>query len=160
MKKTAKIILLLFGVGTVITCGNLINTEVDYNTEQAWQRNFKEALLEGYTDFKSHCVNVDFAVYIFSYTYPATSYKMSSDVIDTLKTQLVRDYTVVSECSNELVLQRSIWYSKCNGFDEYRFLINQKLKRITVMFANLDSRVELMDHEKLVDRLYSIHQSH
>lgn len=143
----------------IIVFMNLVSTTIGRRTEQAWQRNFSEALLDGYTSFKGHYVNVDIAAYIFSYNY-SNSAKDAEEAFIELKEQLTPEFYVFSESPDELVLRQPISYSTDGGFNEYRFMIDSESKILTVMYANLDSQTELKQHEKLIEHLRTIHQAH
>ncbi len=128
--------------------------------EQAWQKNAREALIEGYSHFKAHYLNSDAAVYIYSYRLPLNL--SAEDALAVLRQQIPtadKRYAVISESPTELVFRRPAYnYSEDVGFDEYRVLVDDQQKRITVMFANLDSPAEQEQHPYFTGMLYQAHQ--
>ncbi len=129
--------------------------------EQGWQENSREALIDGYTNFKAHYLDSDAAVYIFSYQFPPKLGVKEAFAI--LRRQIPTAdsrYAVISESPTELVFRRPAYtYSKHEGFDEYRFLVNDQQGKVTVMFANLDSPSELKWHQSFIETFYQAHQN-
>lgn len=129
--------------------------------EQSWQESFREALIDGYSNFKAHYLNTDVSVYIFSYQFPPKlgaeeAFAIFRRQINTTDSR----YAVISESSTELVFRRPAYnYSKHEGFDEYRFLVNDQQGKVTVMFANIDSPAELKQHQSFIETLYQAHQN-
>ena len=125
---------------------------------KAWPQSFRQAILEGYIDFKGYYIDDDAAVYIFGYRLP--SKLITKDVFEKLVKRLDGDgYKVISITQHELVMRRAVSYSKDSGFDEYRFFVQDESGRVIVMFANLDSKGELNRHKEFVDEFYKISQS-
>ncbi len=115
---------------------------IDKETELAWQQNCKEALLNGYTNFKGHYVNVDIALYIFSYNYPS-NIKDAKEAFSQLKAQGVGEgYVTFSETGDELVIRKVLKSQDPDigdCFYEFRFMIDTQRRKITVMRAHWDS---------------------
>jgi len=118
--------------------------------QRAWEKNFKETLVPGYSDFRGHWLDVDIAVYIFSYRYPNTD--TPNDIFNGLANRLP-GFSQFEQTQFEVAFRRSVTYSSPDGFDEYRFIYNKTNHRIFVMFANLDSDFEMAQHERLVQKL-------
>jgi len=129
-----------------------------YFATKAWQQSHREAILDGYSNFKGYYFEDDVGVSIFGYQLmPRLTAK---DIFDKLIKRLDSDgYKVISTKSNELVMRRAVSYSKHGGFDEYRFFVQEESGRVTVMFANLDSKVELDRYKEFVDEFYKISQT-
>lgn len=132
------------------------NSKPSQEIEQKWQQSFRAALINGYTNFKGHFVDTDVSVHIFSYQFPS---KLSSkEIFPALREQL-KGYTVVSEANNELVLRRYGTIQSHEVFDEYRFLINEQGRKITVMFASLDSPSEIKNHSTFIKKFQKAHHA-
>lgn len=120
-------------------CTGIITKE----TEAAWQRDFKLATLEGYTEFRGYSWDADSGVAIFQYRLPGG---MRPEVAsETLAAQLTgRCGPVEARPPAELV-------SRCpnrNGsspraFDEYRLQLDLSTRVVTVMWGDFDSDDEI-----------------
>jgi len=127
-------------------------------TTKAWQQSYRQAILEGYSNFRGYYFEDDVGVVIFG--YQLTPQITAKDIFDKLIKRLNSDgYKVISTKPNELVMRRPVSYSKYGGFDEYRFVVQEESGRVTVMFANLDSKVELDRYKEFVNEFYKICQS-
>jgi len=134
----------------VLLLGNCNNPTP--STEKAWQKNMSEALLPEYSNFDGLWADSDIAAYIFSYKVPELT--NSTEAFKVLKSQII-NFTVYDESDNVLALRRSL--SKSN-FDEWRFLYNEEGKKITVLYANIDSGVEFKNYPFLIDKLSKYHE--
>ncbi len=136
-------------------CGSC-TTKPGKETQLAWEKSFQTVILDGYTNFEGHFVDGDAGVYIFSYTAPPRSVQELEAII------LARnsDFTRVKASSDSLLLRRSIAYSKDNGFDEYNFRIDSKSGKVTVMFANLDSKAEMRLYKHFQGELETAHKNY
>ena len=118
------------------------------DTAAAWERNFDEGIVPGYTDFQGHWLNADIGAYIFSYRCP------DAPTLEQLFSDLVRknpDFMIYSKTSDELALRQPVTSSTPDGFNEWRFVFRPKTRRMTVMYANLDD--EQAAHSRLVATL-------
>lgn len=153
MTRVHSILLMLLTCLIVLcSCDSKPNPE----TERAWQQSFRVALIDGYTNFKGHLVDADTAVYIFSYEFPPQL--KAQNVLSTLRKQ-ISDYTIVAESKNELVLKRIGKSAGFQAFDEYRFLLDEQHGKITVMFASIDSPVELKNYPIFVEKFQKIYRA-
>jgi len=141
---------LLFSLTVLFSC----DSKPDHKTEQAWQQSFREALIDGYTDFRGHFVDTDASVYIFSYQSPPEL--AAKDIFSILRKQ-IRGYNATSESNDELVLQRLGTSQRHEAFDEYRFLISDS--KVTVMFASLDSPAEIKNHRYFIEKFQKAHNA-
>lgn len=145
-------ITLLISLIILLSC----DSKPSQGIEQKWQQSFREALIDGYTNFKGHFVDADASVYIFSYQFPA---KLPSKEIFSILRERIKGYNVISESKDELVLRRSGTFQTHEVFDEYRFLINEQHRKITVMFASLDSPAEIKNHHIFVKEFQKAHHT-
>jgi len=143
---------------TLLTCLVLCScgSKPDSATEQTWQNSFREVLIDGYSNFRGHFVDSDVAVYIFSYQLPA---QLRSKNLFSILRKRIPGYTAVAESDNELVFRRSGTLKGFECFDEYRLLADDQQKIVTVMFASLDSPVEMKNHQFYIDKLRKIHHT-
>lgn len=121
-------------------------------TEKAWQESSKEALVEGYTNFKACYLDSDAAVYIFQYDPPGN---LSSKKMFSILAKQCAQYKIVAKRKNELVLRKSGIISGEMVFDEYRFFLNKK-GRLTVMFASIDSKNERENYKYYLHKFYIV----
>jgi hypothetical protein len=107
--------------------------------EESLQESFQEVLIDGYMNFEAHLLDGDIGVWIFSYEY---SSDLTSKEIFKILQERLKNYSKTFKSDNELRLRRSIITLDYEGFDEYWFLIDEQHRRVTVMFAGIDSPAE------------------
>lgn len=154
MMDRGRLYLLAILASVAVGCEFPITSE----TEQAWQRNFPQALFPGYKGFKGLFVDSDTAVYIFSYEVPKES--GATGVLPVLRAQVASRnacYTVTQELATELQMRCATSSRGTTGFDEFRFLFDPQRWRVTVMVGNFDSPVEQEGYPYLAEELRRLH---
>lgn len=146
------LVTLLVNMTFLVSC----DSKPSHQAEKAWQHSFREALVDGYSDFKGLFVDTDNAVYMFSYKLPPRM--ETSSVISVLRRQN-NAYSVISESKNELVLRRSEKSTEFHAFDEYRFSIDEQYG-VTVMFASIDSPAELKNFPFYIEKYNEYRRHH
>lgn len=131
------------------------NSKPSADIEQKWQQSFKVALIEGCSEFKGYFVDSDTAVYIFAYQLPP---QMTPKQAFSILREQINTYRKVSETSNELIMQRPSAPQKPELFDEYRFFINERDGKVTVMFASIDSPSEIKNYHFYIKKFQEIHR--
>lgn len=133
----------------------------DHETEQAWQITFHEALIEGYANFKGHFVDTDTSVYIFSYQLPP---KLNTKAAFAMIRRQNGKYALISESATELVLRYPVTQPLDKNFEglfnEFRFVTDERQGKVTVMFANLDTRQKLKWHQFYIKKLNDAHKKY
>jgi hypothetical protein len=117
-----------------------------------WEKNYRNNVTNEISDFHGHWLDADIGAYIYSYKH--TSSSIAAHQAKLIKS--LNDYQVIERTEKELVLRRSVTYSRPDGFDEWHFLFDHDTKLVTVLFANLDS--EIATHADLVKRERQYHQ--
>ncbi len=149
MQKSLAIVLLI-SLLILLSCDSKPSQDI----EQKWQQSFRDALIDGYVNFKGHFVDTDASVYIFSYQSPP---KFAPKEIFSILREQLKGYNVMSESKDELVLRRSGTGQMHEAFDEYRFLIDEQHRKIIVMFASVDSPVEIKNYPAFIKKFQKFH---
>jgi hypothetical protein len=151
--KIKKFIIFIVSVTWILL--SACNSKPDSATEKAWQTSFRNALVVGYLNFKGHYVDSDTSVYIFSYIVPSTI--QMATVFPTIKKQ-ISDYELISESDNELVLRQSGKNKQKKAFNEYRFLMDEQHRKVTVMFLSIDSAAENENYPFFIQEFRRLHK--
>jgi hypothetical protein len=123
-------------------------------TVNAWEQNFKHDVTSDIKNFRGFWLDADTAVYIYGYEFVAPS-------VEDHKKQIVsslNDFRVHTDNDQLLVLRQPATYSHPEGYNEWRFIFTPGSRYVTVLFANLDSEVEMAQHEELVARTEKFHR--
>ena len=121
---------------------------------EAWQKNMKEGLIQGYTDFTPQWLDSDIAAYIFTYKCPSS---ISSKEVFSIIRKQISGFSLETQSETTLVLRKGLSYSGPGGFDEWQFLYDENTKIMTVLFANLDSPTERKAYTFVLDKLRHYH---
>ncbi len=119
-----------------------------------WEMDYASILPRGYTDFRAHFQSDDVGVRVFSVRLhrqdsPGHFFESASRALD--------QFSVLEHSPGRMVLRRSVTYSDPGGFDEFRFEWRGGSRRVYVLFANLDSEMDI--HAALVRQFEQIIQS-
>jgi len=122
----------------IVAAGTLSNAappkyEPTAEQAKAWETNFSEGIVIGYSNFRGHWCDVTAPTYIFSYKCPD---KMpAEEVFALLKASI--GFLTISEDATELVLHYPHPPKHPDDTLEWHFLFDPKQHRITAMFASL-----------------------
>lgn len=123
-------------------------------TVDAWEQNFKHDVTSDIKNFRGFWLDADTAAYIYGYEFVAPS-------VEDHKKQLVaslKDFHVHTDNDHVLVLRQTVMYSHPEGYNEWRFIFTPSSRYVTVLFANLDSKDEMAQHEELVAGAEKFHR--
>ncbi|MHA1989211.1 MAG: hypothetical protein ACW98D_21515 [Promethearchaeota archaeon] len=157
MKEKVKTILLFFAglmAAVIVGIGVLIIIEWPHPcllTENSWEQNFQSKVTSDYKDFQGHWVSSDIAAYIYSYIHTSHNIEDHQNKI----IMALNDYEVTKRTPTLLVLRQNVTYSHPDGFNEWRFIFDERTRITTVLYANLDS--EMDQHPWLVSLLMDYH---
>jgi hypothetical protein len=138
----------------VSACDGFISSDL----ERAWQTKHRTALVSGYSDFRGLDISVDVGVDIFTYRFPET--QMSTEILSTLEKQIRTAepcYSVFLRAADEIRLRCATETLGYHGFDEYAVHANQTAHRVTVMWGNFDSEVEVNQQYGYFDSSFRLH---
>jgi len=147
-RKRIHLTILLVPLFICVSCDSWIGPA----TENAWQKSFQEALVEGYTDFNACYLDSDAGVYIFEYRIPS---QLSAKQVFAILCSKNSNYGIVFKSKSELVLRHSGTVFGAPAFNEYRFYIDERRQNVTVMFANIDSEVEHGNYRGYLKKFYT-----
>jgi len=119
---------------------------------RTWEKNYRHDVTDAISDFQGHWLDADIGAYIYSYKHTSSSIASHQALL----LHSLKDFQVIERNEKEMVLRRSVTYSRSDGFDEWHFLFDRDTKIVTVLFANLDS--ELWAHADLLKRETEHHQ--
>jgi hypothetical protein len=128
----------LFGIVAVVALFWWIDSPYPSDsTVRTWEDNYRSEVASNIEEFQGHWLTTDIGAYIYSYHHKA-------DSVTSHQSQLINrlpDFTVHSRSDNLLVLRQSVTYSRPDGYNEWRFLFDDKTAIVTVLYANLDSEL-------------------
>jgi len=129
-----------------------------------WQGRYPEAFIEGYTDFRAHTYDGDIGMVIFSYVLPPT--QSVGDALPQLRQQIRGAAAVplprgelgtASGCFEILLETPTELQLQCTDGDEWRVMLDPERRKVTAMFASLDSEAERSAYSRLLQALRSAH---
>jgi hypothetical protein len=118
---------------------------------RSWERQFKPALVDGYSDFRGHWVDGDIAAYVFSYSVPR---EMTLEQAVAAITNRFNGYRLTNQ-GNGTVEFRSPMTKDAGGFFEWVFRTDPAAHRIFVLYAAVDSSERHLQNE-LMSKLATI----
>jgi|SRR5688572_22509296 len=131
-----------------IGCGCWANEE----TARIWQEKYREGLFPGYQNFRVITCDGDIGWSLFSYELPANA--KAADVIPVLRSQITGidavlrpgmalQWPFASEDATNL-------HVRSTGEDDWRIRVSPARRRVTAMYASLDSEAERDAYPRLV----------
>jgi hypothetical protein len=152
-----KYFFLLCLISTLFPLLSSCNSKPSAEIEQSWKDKYREAILDGYSNFEAQYIDGDTGVAIFSYQISTNS--NAKEVFEKISNQL-RNYEKISETDTELILREPFLYISPKGFNEYHFLINTENGTITVMFGNFDSESKQKLYSGFIEKLNAYHREY
>jgi hypothetical protein len=132
----------------------IVTTQPSKAAVRHWAAGYSPLLPPGYTDFEGHWQSQDVGVRIFSFRCPEG---WTGERVLRHLTEHISKFKIHDQRPGEVALRRPVAYSDPAGFDEFRFVYQEKNDRIYGMFANLDSEMDVQG--ELVKQLHDIAQN-